>query len=70
MSQAKRYALYLLIVLGIFLVDRKLHSIPWGSQQASEYLLKLIQLKYPTFSTRVTAAHTNVRPNDFMPIVV
>ncbi|KAI0286426.1 actin-like ATPase domain-containing protein [Russula brevipes] len=33
--------------------------IPWGSQQASEYLLKLIQLKYPTFSTRITAAHTN-----------
>ncbi|KAN0105718.1 hypothetical protein V8E52_010774 [Russula decolorans] len=33
--------------------------IPWGSQQASEYLLKLVQLKYPTFSTRVTAAHTN-----------
>ncbi|KAH9985774.1 hypothetical protein BJV77DRAFT_1145686 [Russula vinacea] len=33
--------------------------IPWGSQQASEYLLKLIQLKYPTFSTRVTPVHTN-----------
>lgn len=33
--------------------------IQWGSQQASEYLLKLIQLKYPTFSTRVTTAHTN-----------
>ncbi|KAI0048851.1 actin-like ATPase domain-containing protein [Auriscalpium vulgare] len=32
--------------------------IPWGSQQSSEYLLKLIQLKYPTFTTRVTTAHT------------
>ncbi|KAI9436991.1 chromatin remodeling complex subunit [Lactarius indigo] len=33
--------------------------IQWGSHQASEYLLKTIQLKYPTFSTRVTTAHTN-----------
>ncbi|KAH9036638.1 hypothetical protein EDB85DRAFT_1939591 [Lactarius pseudohatsudake] len=33
--------------------------IQWGSHQASEYLLKLIQLKYPTFSTRVTTSHTN-----------
>ncbi|KAI0258664.1 actin-like ATPase domain-containing protein [Gloeopeniophorella convolvens] len=33
--------------------------IPWGSQQASDYLLKLMQLKYPTFSTRITPAHTN-----------
>lgn len=33
--------------------------IQWGSQQASEYLLKLIQLKYPTFLTRTTTAHSN-----------
>ncbi|UZJ54615.1 hypothetical protein CBS101457_003935 [Exobasidium rhododendri] len=26
----------------------------WGGQQASEYLLKLVQLKYPAFPTRVT----------------
>ncbi|KAI0089829.1 actin-like protein Arp5p [Irpex rosettiformis] len=32
--------------------------IPWGATQANEYLLKLIQLKYPTFPTRVTTAHT------------
>ncbi|KAG5636547.1 hypothetical protein H0H81_007677 [Sphagnurus paluster] len=28
--------------------------IPWGSSQSSEYLLKLIQLKYSNFSHRVT----------------
>lgn len=33
--------------------------IQWGSQQASEYLLKLVQLKYPTFLTRMTTAHSN-----------
>ncbi|KAI0693655.1 hypothetical protein BC835DRAFT_1275708 [Cytidiella melzeri] len=33
--------------------------IPWGATQASEYLLKLIQLKYPTFPTRTTTAHTS-----------
>ena len=69
MSQAKRCALYLLAVPDFF-VDHKSHSIPWGSQQASEYLLKLIQLKYPTFSTRITAAHTNVCNDSFMPVVV
>ena len=60
MSQAKRYAVELL-VHGMFPSQRKFCRIPWGSQQASEYLLKLTQLKYPTFSTRITAAHTNVR---------
>lgn len=35
--------------------------IPWGATQANEYLLKLIQLKYPTFPTRVTTGHTGVR---------
>lgn len=33
--------------------------IPWGSAQASEYLLKLVQLKYPTFPTRVTMSQAN-----------
>lgn len=33
--------------------------IPWGSLQATEYLLKLIQLKYPTFPTRVTSPQAN-----------
>ncbi|KAF6751257.1 chromatin remodeling complex subunit [Ephemerocybe angulata] len=33
--------------------------IPWGAAQSSEYLLKLIQLKYPSFPTRVTSAQTN-----------
>lgn len=34
--------------------------IPWGASQSSEYLLKLIQLKYPNFPTRVTTTQTNV----------
>ncbi|KAF8439468.1 chromatin remodeling complex subunit [Boletus edulis BED1] len=29
--------------------------IPWGTQQSTEYLLKLIQLKYHSFPTRVTS---------------
>ncbi|KIK96872.1 hypothetical protein PAXRUDRAFT_137497 [Paxillus rubicundulus Ve08.2h10] len=29
--------------------------IPWGAQQSTEYLLKLIQLKYHSFPTRVTS---------------
>ncbi|KAH6917713.1 chromatin remodeling complex subunit [Coprinopsis sp. MPI-PUGE-AT-0042] len=33
--------------------------IPWGAAQASEYLLKLAQLKYPNFPTKVTTIHTN-----------
>ena len=70
MSQAKRCALHLLICSGISFVNRKLCRIPWGSQQASEYLLKLIQLKYPTFSTRITSAHTNVRTYHFMRVAV
>ncbi|KAH9949526.1 actin-like ATPase domain-containing protein [Amylocystis lapponica] len=30
--------------------------IPWGAAQSTDYLLKLIQLKHPTFPTRVTSA--------------
>ncbi|KAF9443619.1 chromatin remodeling complex subunit, partial [Macrolepiota fuliginosa MF-IS2] len=33
--------------------------IPWGASQASDYLLKLIQLKYSSFPTRVTPTQTN-----------
>ncbi|KAF9542860.1 actin-like ATPase domain-containing protein [Agrocybe pediades] len=33
--------------------------IPWGASQSSEYLLQLIQLKYPTFPTRITNIQTN-----------
>ena len=36
------------------------YRIPWGATQANEYLLKLIQLKYPTFPTRVVPVQTNV----------
>lgn len=35
-------------------------SIPWGATQASDYLLKLMQLKYPTFPTRMSVAQTSV----------
>src|SRR6202040_4248732 len=38
-------------------------SIPWGASQATEYLLKLIQLKYPNFTTRVTIPQCSVRLN-------
>ena len=69
MSQAKRCGFYLLTLPGV-LADHRSRSIPWGSQQASEYLLKLVQLKYPTFSTRVTAAHTNVCTYFFIQVVV
>ncbi|KAG7090680.1 hypothetical protein E1B28_009778 [Marasmius oreades] len=33
--------------------------IPWGASQSSEYLLKLIQLKYANFPTRVTSSQAN-----------
>ncbi|KAI0820631.1 actin-like protein Arp5p [Trametes gibbosa] len=33
--------------------------IPWGASQATDYLLKLIQLKYPTFPNRVTTIQSN-----------
>ncbi|KAF8168439.1 chromatin remodeling complex subunit [Crassisporium funariophilum] len=39
--------------------------IPWGASQSSEYLLKLIQLKYPNFPTRVTTAQTNWMLHNF-----
>lgn len=37
-----------------------IHRIPWGGSQSVEYLLKLIQLKYPGFPTRVTSPQCNV----------
>ncbi|KAF5382806.1 hypothetical protein D9757_007261 [Collybiopsis confluens] len=33
--------------------------IPWGASQSADYLLKLIQIKYPTFPTRVTSTQAN-----------
>ncbi|KAF8885250.1 chromatin remodeling complex subunit [Gymnopilus junonius] len=39
--------------------------IPWGASQSSEYLLKLIQLKYPNFPTRVTTTQTNWMLHNF-----
>ncbi len=34
--------------------------INWGAMQATDYLLKLIQLKYPTFPSRVSPTTCNV----------
>ena len=34
--------------------------MPWGASQASEYLLKLVQMKYPYFHTRVTPQQSAV----------
>ncbi|KAI0932855.1 hypothetical protein AcW1_000146 [Taiwanofungus camphoratus] len=44
--------------------------IPWGAMQTTEYLMKLIQLKYPTFPTRVTNAQTNWMLQNFCEIAV
>lgn len=41
---------------GIMSAARRL---PFGAQHANDYLLKLVQLKYPSFGTRVTPAQTN-----------
>ena len=46
----------------IFVHKTNTTRIPWGASQSSEYLLKLIQLKYPNFPTRVTTTQTNVCP--------
>src|SRR5258708_33192115 len=35
--------------------------ISWGAIQASEYLLKSVQMKYPYFLTRVTPQQSAVR---------
>ena len=37
------------------------YRIPWGAIQASEYLLKIVQMKYPSFLTRVTPQQSAVR---------
>ena len=71
MSQAKRsvfvsiwsYSAVIYIYILTFSINIR---IPWGSSQATEYLLKLIQLKYPTFSTRVLPAQTSVRALSFV----
>ncbi|KAG6840178.1 hypothetical protein C0991_008408 [Blastosporella zonata] len=39
--------------------------IPWGGSQASDYLLKLVQLKYSNFSTRVTPPQSNWMLHNF-----
>ncbi|KAG6831647.1 hypothetical protein H0H92_008724 [Tricholoma furcatifolium] len=39
--------------------------IPWGASQASDYLLKLVQLKYSNFSTRMTPPQSNYMLRNF-----
>ncbi|KAI5991317.1 hypothetical protein F5J12DRAFT_907516 [Pisolithus orientalis] len=39
--------------------------IPWGAQQSTEYLLKLSQLKYHNFPTRVTTAQASWMLHNF-----
>ncbi|KAH7883999.1 hypothetical protein F5I97DRAFT_2045746, partial [Phlebopus sp. FC_14] len=39
--------------------------IPWGAQQSAEYLLKLIQLKYHSFPTRVTSTQATWMLHNF-----
>ncbi|EPQ61195.1 actin-like ATPase domain-containing protein [Gloeophyllum trabeum ATCC 11539] len=46
-------------VLGGQSIMSHAQRIPWGASQASEYLLKLIQLKYPAFPTRVTTVQSS-----------
>ncbi|KAK9899604.1 actin-like ATPase domain-containing protein [Cystobasidium minutum MCA 4210] len=38
--------------------------IAWGGLQAAEYLLKLVQLKYPNFPTRVSSAQSTAMLRD------
>ncbi|KAF7340217.1 hypothetical protein MVEN_01940300 [Mycena venus] len=39
--------------------------IPWGASQSADYLLKLIQLKYTSFPTRVTTAQSQWMLHNF-----
>ncbi|KAF8151988.1 actin-like protein Arp5p [Mycena galopus ATCC 62051] len=39
--------------------------IPWGASQSADYLLKLIQLKYTSFPTRVTPAQSQWMLHNF-----
>lgn len=34
--------------------------IPWGGAQASELMLKLVQLKYPSFPLKITGGQSTV----------
>jgi Actin len=38
------------------------HRFAWGSTMAADYLLKLVQLKFPSFPTRVSPHQASVRP--------
>ena len=57
LSHAKRFIFFSVARMLLICCDR----ISWGGSQASEYLLKLVQLKYPNFPTRVTPLQSTVR---------
>ena len=58
LSHAKRYVS--LLILRTLFKRLDLQRISWGASQASDYLLKRIQLKYPTFPSRITQTHSTV----------
>lgn len=41
--------------------------LTWGSSQAGEYMLKLMQLKYPTFPGRLSSYQSSVGSSFFLP---
>lgn len=42
-------------------IQTEIISIPYGGSQASEFLLKLAQIKYPNFPAKVTKEQCTVR---------
>lgn len=56
LNQCKRYRTVLSLKFPCLLS----HRIPWGSMQAVEYLQKLVQLKYPSFPSKVTTPQFTV----------
>ncbi|KAF8491281.1 hypothetical protein JB92DRAFT_3128430 [Gautieria morchelliformis] len=45
-------------VLGGRGIMNQAKRIPWSTSQSYDYLLRLIQLKYPAFPTRITSSHS------------
>jgi actin-related protein 5 len=55
MSRAKRLLLAKLAQSAL-----TISRVPWGVTQCSEYLAKVIQLKYPNFPGKITSQNANV----------
>lgn len=58
LSDCKRYEILHEVSCDVLISSCR---IPWGAIQASEYLLKIVQMKYPYFLTRVTPQQSAVR---------